>query len=57
VTAATANQLAFIESLILRTGRDPDQLRGIEINGHRYDHLSDLTAADASTLIDHLLDQ
>jgi hypothetical protein len=39
-----------------RIPRTVRKLRGIEINGHRYDHLSDLTAADASTLIDHLLE-
>jgi hypothetical protein len=53
---ATPNQLAFIESLILRRGGDPDRLSSIEVNGRRYKGLRDPTAADASALIDELLE-
>jgi hypothetical protein len=52
----TDSQLTFIESLILRRGGDPKQLRGIEVNGRHYERLADLTREDASAVIDNLLE-
>lgn len=56
MTAATPNQLEFIESLIIRQGGDPEELQGIDVNGRHYERLSDLTVTDASAVIDSLLE-